>query len=81
MTRFEQKGVELQEESMTMEEACKAFSYSCKICCEKGIRVDCDRCAISVAHDCKLGYLRTMTELKGFERKPENVNGVFIMIG
>lgn len=80
MTGFERKGVELQEEASTMEQACRAFAYSCKVCCERGIRINCDRCAISVAHESKLDYLRTMTELKGFEQQP-HASGVFVMIG
>lgn len=50
MIKFEQVGVNLQEEAVTKEIAIKRFSRSCDICCTKGIHLDCDRCCISTVH-------------------------------
>jgi len=50
MTKFEQRGVELQYESASIMHARKNFSYSCGVCCNRGLRLDCDRCAISTTH-------------------------------
>lgn len=51
MTKFEQIGVNYQHDSCNKQEANKNFGYSCRVCCERGIRIDCDRCAIAAAHD------------------------------
>lgn len=46
MTKFEQVGVDLQCDAMSVRDAVKSFRYSCKVCCLRGMRIDCDRCAI-----------------------------------
>ena len=51
MTKFEQIGVNYQHDANSIQEANKFFSYSCNCCCHKGMRLDCDRCAIAVAHN------------------------------
>lgn len=50
MTKFEQIGVEFQLEAMTPNQANKALRYSCKVCCSRGMRIDCDRCAIAATN-------------------------------
>ena len=50
MTKFEQVGVNFQYDASTKEQAIKSFKYSCACCCNKGMRLDCDRCAISSTH-------------------------------
>ena len=50
MTKFEQKGIQLQYSAATKEYAQKVFSYSCDCCCNKGMRIDCDRCSINSVH-------------------------------
>lgn len=50
MTKFEQVGVNLQYESLTKEIAVKRFSRSCECCCNKGMHIDCDKCAITTVH-------------------------------
>ena len=50
MSRFEEYGVELQNRARDAEEAKKKYENSCDICCSRGFRIDCDRCAISYAH-------------------------------
>lgn len=51
MTKFEQIGVNYQHEALTKEDANRAFKHSCNCCCQHGMRIDCDRCAIACAHD------------------------------
>lgn len=51
MTKFEQIGVNYQYEAQTKQEAGRSFRYSCRCCCERGMRIDCDNCAISFAHN------------------------------
>ena len=50
MTRFEEIGVELQEQSWTPKEADRKFQRSCELCCSRGFHIRCDRCAIDCAH-------------------------------
>lgn len=50
MTKFEQVGVNYQMEAVSIEDARKSFSWSCKCCCNRGMKINCDRCAISQAH-------------------------------
>lgn len=50
MTKFEQIGVNMQYDSPTKEIATQKFSRSCECCCNKGIRLECDRCAIDTVH-------------------------------
>lgn len=51
MTKFEQIGVERQQSSHTIKDAQEAFTTSCKVCCLRGLRIECDSCAINHAHD------------------------------
>jgi hypothetical protein len=51
MTKFEQVGANYQYTANTKEEADRSFRYSCRCCCERGMRIECDRCAIAVAHE------------------------------
>lgn len=51
MTKFEQVGVNFQHEAETKEQARRSFRYSCNCCCNRGMRIECDRCAIAVAHE------------------------------
>lgn len=51
MTGFERRGCELQMDCQTVSEAVRNFNYSCKVCCNRGIRISCDRCAIAVTHE------------------------------
>ena len=51
MTKFEQIGVNMQYESATREIAQQMFSRSCECCCNKGMHIKCDYCAIETAHN------------------------------
>lgn len=56
MTKFEQVGVNYQYSAGNTKEAQKSFEYSCHCCCTKGIHLECDRCAIAVAHNHVVAY-------------------------
>ena len=56
MTKFETVGVNRQFDARNIEEANKSFTNSCKCCCEKGIKLECDRCSISYTHDLICAY-------------------------
>ena len=51
MTKFEQVGVNYQNNAESKEQANRSFRYSCECCCTRGLRIECDRCAIAVAHN------------------------------
>lgn len=51
MTGFERKGCELQMGCESVRQAVKTFEYSCNVCCMKGVRISCNRCAIAVTHE------------------------------
>lgn len=51
MTKFEQIGINYQHDARTKEEANRAFNYSCTCCCNRGMHIECERCAIACAHD------------------------------
>lgn len=59
MTKFEQVGVNMQYEALTKEIAIKKFSRSCECCCNKGIRLECDRCAIETVHKLVIASFET----------------------
>lgn len=50
MCKFEQIGAERQYESYSKYEADKNFRISCHICCTRGMKINCEHCAIEVAH-------------------------------
>ena len=56
MTHFEQNGINYQHDATTKEQALKSFMHSCKCCCTKGKRIDCDRCAIAEVHSNVMAY-------------------------
>lgn len=56
MIKFERVGVNFQHEATSKEQANKAFKYSCDCCCNKGIRLECDRCAIAHVHSLVMAY-------------------------
>lgn len=56
MTKFEQVGVNYQYDANNIKEANKSFKYSCECCCNKGLRLNCDRCAIAHTHNLVVAY-------------------------
>lgn len=56
MTKFETIGVNFQYNANNTEQANRSFQYSCDCCCNKGMRIDCDRCAIAHAHSLVAAY-------------------------
>ena len=49
-TKFEQVGINIQYSAISKEDALKKFEYSCNVCCTRGMRIDCDHCAIACVH-------------------------------
>lgn len=62
MTKFENKGCELQHTARDLEEAHRRFDYSCRVCCERGIRLECDRCGIRTTHEIAVAYFASHEE-------------------
>ena len=50
MTKFEQRGVMHQYEAVDAEDAKRKFRISCDICCNHGMHIDCEKCAIANAN-------------------------------
>lgn len=50
MTKFETIGVQAQLDAEDKKEAMKRFMWSCSCCCYRGMKLDCDRCAIDHTH-------------------------------
>lgn len=64
MHKFEQVGVNYQYAAATKEAAIESFNISCNICCRKGMRIKCDRCAISGAHSLVMACFDVRKETK-----------------
>lgn len=64
MTKFEQIGINYQYNANNIKEANKAFQYSCDCCCNKGMHLDCDRCAIAYTHSLVVAYFNDRREGK-----------------
>lgn len=71
MTKFEQIGVGFQLEAETPDAAARSFNYSCRVCCTRGIRLNCDRCAISTTHQQVLGMFRDVEDAKRRKQQAE----------
>ena len=56
MTKFEQIGVNRQFDAVNTEDANKAFARSCEVCCNRGIKLDCDKCCIAYTHKLICAY-------------------------
>ena len=56
MTKFEQVGINYQYDATSVREANKSFQHSCDCCCNKGMHLDCDHCAISHVHSLVVAY-------------------------
>lgn len=59
MTKFEQIGVNMQYDAITKEVAKQKFARSCACCCHKGMRIECDRCAIVEVHQLVIAAFET----------------------
>lgn len=64
MTKFEQMGVNAQMDATTPEEARRSFQWSCNCCCNHGMRLDCDRCAIRACHYSTLAIFNDNVKMK-----------------
>ena len=59
MTKFEQVGVNLQYDAVSVRHANKNFKYSRDTCCSKGMRIECERCAIAATHAMVVAYFQS----------------------
>lgn len=50
MTKFETIGVQAQLDAESTQDALRHFKWSCNCCCYRGMKLDCDRCAIAYTH-------------------------------
>ena len=50
MTKFETIGVNRQHDACSEHEARKYFEHSCNCCCAKGMKLNCDKCAVAYVH-------------------------------
>ena len=50
MTKFEQVGINHLYLADTKVQLNRTFTHSCDCCCYKGMRLDCDHCAIAATH-------------------------------
>lgn len=64
MTYFERRGVELQERSETVAQANSRMDYSCQKCCQRGINIDCDHCAIKQTNIVVVTTLKSIQEAR-----------------
>lgn len=66
MTRFEEIGVGFQQNAMSKRDADRSFHSSCRCCCERGMRLNCDRCAIFETHSIMISIFqsREKTEVR-----------------
>lgn len=48
MTKFETVGINNLYAAHNLNHLKNNFAYSCNVCCNQGLRLECDRCAISV---------------------------------
>lgn len=55
MTKFEEIGTERIALARTQEHTERVFAKSCDLCCSRGIRLECGRCAIETAFNAKMG--------------------------
>lgn len=69
MNAFFEKGVQLQQNSWTLEWAEMAFARSCAMCAMRGMAVTCDRCPIAAAHEVTVFIFKAQTEVKVIENK------------
>lgn len=76
MTVFEELGIKKQYESESRRDANRNFRYSCYLCCCRGVKIDCNRCAIQIANDeineiyDEIEKNRNRTEFKRVSTKP-----------
>lgn len=59
MTKFERVGINMQYDSATKEIAIKKFSRSCECCCNRGMHIKCDQCAIETVHKLVIASFET----------------------
>lgn len=54
MTRFEERGIEIQKDSRSEFDCKRRMQTSCDICSTRGMQIECKRCAIREFHELML---------------------------
>ncbi len=62
MTKFEMNGIYLQNLSRDKKEANKNFHASCNICCNRGLRIDCERCGVAIANSATIAAFELLDQ-------------------
>lgn len=68
--KFMEFGVELQQNSITVDEATRNYARSCEKC--RIVGVDCDRCPITIAHQEKLETILTLRQAEHEKKMHED---------
>ena len=66
MTKFETVGINNLMNATNKETLINRFSWSCNCCCAKGMRIECDRCAIAYNYNILMAIFEDKTK-KGDE--------------
>lgn len=72
MTKFETVGVSFQNQAINKNQAIRSFQYSCNCCCTRGMKIDCDYCAINHAHQSTIALLDDLENGKKIGKDKEN---------
>lgn len=75
MTKFETIGVQAQLDAETKQEAMKQFRWSCNCCCYRGMKLDCDRCAIASTHRETIAIFDDLAKTDKVEKKELKLGG------
>ena len=80
--KFVENGIQKQEEAYKVSFAKKQFSYSCEMCCSRGLsngQFNCTNCPIKKAHIDALTRIQFKEKEKGFNYQAKK-NGSHITI-
>ena len=75
MTKFETIGVKSQLDAETKQQAMRSFQWSCNCCCYKGMKLDCDRCAIAQVHRETIAIFDDLAKTDKVEKKELKLGG------
>ncbi|MCM1440027.1 MAG: hypothetical protein NC131_12625 [Roseburia sp.] len=64
MSKFETIGVQNLEDCVTKQELRKAHQRSCRCCCKRGMKLDCEHCAIDCVYHQIMAIMDDQAKLK-----------------
>lgn len=62
--KFIQRACQLQEDSISKEEARKSFSTSCDICTSRGLSISCLKCPIKRTHQLIMSVFADLEQIE-----------------